>query len=109
MLRAKFEEWPYDNYDGLPLTDANRIAVGDIAPVYQLGARTRRTAYERLLRSRGRVISGHLATIPRGRALEDIDLNRPALRASLHGLFDLLLNTKFIKLVPFYLDNFRMT
>jgi hypothetical protein len=97
MLTAKFGEWPWDKYDGVPVSDRNRIGKADIDRVYQLGARTPRSAYEGFLKEHGVAVSEHLSAIPQA-ALEDDDLCLADLRKPVVSLFDLLMSVKSIKL-----------
>jgi len=57
MLKSKFNEWPWEKYDGVLVNDPHRIGEADINRVYQLGARTPRVAYEKLLKNDGSSVS----------------------------------------------------
>jgi hypothetical protein len=98
MLRKKFTEWRWENYDGDRPSDPNRISINDIERVYQLGSRTPRQAYQSVLEKNSETISQHLKAIPQHLALEDDALSLSDLRQDLEGLFDIFLQTKSIKL-----------
>ena len=94
-LRAKFEQWPWENYDGCFPANPNGITVADIDRVYQLGARAARVTYRELIRKDGRELNALLRQIPR-KALEDVNLN--AVRDPVIKLFDLVMRRPGIKL-----------
>jgi len=98
MLGKKFEQWPWENYDGVPVSDPNKIGNADIDRVYQLGARTPRDAYKQLLKERGEKIAECLCALPTGVELEAGESTVIALRDPLVRLFDLCLGAKHVKL-----------
>jgi hypothetical protein len=95
MLKAKFAQWPWERYDDAPPLDANVVTKADIDRVYQLGARTSRAVYERLIDVHGVAITGYLESIP-ATPLEDVDLD--TIRGPIVELFDLVLGVKSVKL-----------
>jgi len=97
MLREKFRQWPWANYDGDPPGDWNRVDPGsDVDRVYRLGSRTPRRAYVGLIGARGNEIASLLEGLPREAVLEDVDLQ--TLRDSIVGLFDVVMGAKHIGL-----------
>lgn len=95
MLNLKFEQWPWERYDGDAPADSNAVTSGDIDRVYQLGARTSRTAYEALIVKHGAAINEHLRELPSA-PLEDTDL--ATIRGPIVSLFDLVMGVKSVKL-----------
>jgi len=99
MLRAKFEQWPWDLLDGIPIVDANVISDEDVELSFS-GARARtsipRNAYMAALRKKQVDISGLLRSIPVDAILEDADLQ--LLRAPIVGLYDCLLALKGVQI-----------
>jgi hypothetical protein len=97
MLIAKFSEWPWENYDGSVPSDPNRIdPVRDINRVYQLGVRTPRDAYMRMINADGDNLSSLLRLIPQGIALEDANLN--VIKEPIINLYDIASSYRSIKL-----------
>lgn len=96
MLRAKFAEWAYENYDGHRPDDPDCPGPKDIQVVYQLGARSSKEAYRHLLHRSRRDVRAALARIPTSRGLESSSLK--VIRSPFVDLIDLLCATKGIKL-----------
>src|SRR5713226_2293725 len=83
MLKKKFEQWPWENYDGFLVSNPNRISEEDIDRVYQLGARTPRKVYQSLLEQHGDDIEACLGSLPKNCLLEDNDSSFSNLREPL--------------------------
>lgn len=96
MLRAKFSEWAYENYDGYRPDDPDCPGPKDIEIVYQLGARSSKDAYRRLLQKSRREVRAALERLPTSRALESSSLK--SIRSPFIDLIDLCCATKGIKL-----------
>jgi hypothetical protein len=96
MLHKKFEQWPYERYDGDFPANPNVIGEADIERVYQLGARTPKQAYRSLCHSEGARLTLLLRKLPGGARIESTNLDRH--RDTLVELLDLTLSTKGIKL-----------
>jgi hypothetical protein len=87
MIEQKFAQWPWEKYDGERPGSPDVLTSADINRAYRLGARTARSAYDRLVRDDGRKITRLLARIPR-EPLEDVDLDE--CRPHLTRLFDVV-------------------
>lgn len=96
MLRAKFNEWAYEKYDGHRPDDPDCPGLKDIDVVYQLGARSSKQAYQHLLQKRRHAIRAALKRLPCSRALESCSLK--VIRSPFMDLIDLLCDAKGIKL-----------
>ena len=96
MLIKKFEQWPWKNYDGDRPRDPNVIDSQDIKRVYQLGSRTRGSAYVELLQTHGETLSLCLKAIPTKVALENEEFS--SVKEPLVELFDVVLSAKYVKM-----------
>jgi len=96
MLVEKFQQWPWDKYDGDPPRDANVIDPGpDVDRVYRLGARTPRSVYVNLIKAHGAKLSNCLRNIPADVNLEDANLE--SIRKPIVELFDTV-SDKYLKM-----------
>lgn len=99
MLRAKFGQWPWGRFDGIPLADPHVISEADVEASFR-GARARSnvncSAYKAAFRKRQAEISDLLRAIPADVSLEDADLSQ--LRAPIVQLYDCLMAMKGVKL-----------
>jgi hypothetical protein len=99
LLRQKFQQWPWDRFDGVPLADPNIISDDDVDVSFR-GARARsnvnRIAYKAAFRERQQEITGLLRAIPADVALEDADLDQ--LRTPVVRLYGCLMAMRSVKL-----------
>ncbi len=95
VLEAKFEAWPWAQYDGVSPKNLNRISEEDIEVAYQLGSRSSRAEYRTLLRRQGATLASCLRRIEPERSI--VDPITP-LRPVLVQLFDAALSVRGIKL-----------
>jgi hypothetical protein len=100
-LVEKFQQWPWDRYDGIPVKDTNRISDEDIEVSFSgLGARSpiNRDKYKGQFRDAAERISEFLRAIPDDVAIEDERFMQVNLQESVIGLFDCLTNLEGVKL-----------
>lgn len=90
MLVAKFALWPWEVYDGVPLSDPDVITAEDVNASFQIGARTsvKHADYRTCIDGVRARLSGLLRTIPRNVRLEQPDLDLAAIRTPIIDLFD---------------------
>lgn len=88
MLRAKFMQWPWENYDGDRPADLNHLTLADVKRANAgLAARSSYDGWRQLIDAKGAQIDGLLAKFPET-PLEDVDLD--VVREPLIGLFNLV-------------------
>jgi hypothetical protein len=99
ILTAKMKLWPWDRFDGVPVSDPHTITDEDVDTHFRLGARSsvKRDAYKKGIRGCKEQISKFLRAISIRAAIEDdgclTDLRKPIV-----GLYDCLTGMKGVKL-----------
>jgi hypothetical protein len=97
LLRSKFREYPFANWDTWKPSDPHRISFEDAKMAHKLGGRSSDAAYVKWIRQRGAEMSEALKGIPPRAALEDVDLGG-RIGVRLRSLFDAALAVKGIKM-----------
>jgi hypothetical protein len=101
MAEAKFRQWPWAMYDGIPVADPDTITDMDVDISFSgMNARNnvKRDRYKEGVRAVQQAASHHLRQIPIDAVLEAGDESLERLRQPLIGLFDCLTAVRGMKL-----------